>query len=376
MITCCLSDTTRRYGPADVTRGAGDGAARGARDRQRATVPEGPGRGAGPRGVPLRGRARAAYADHVAPPDDAGPSARRSASDRGDGAPDVRGGRPPGPAADQAHRRAPGRLADRGAQVPDRARDGRPRRARPGRRGAFHRRRAPRRVAASRSTRTNRSMGHWDPMRLEQVVSNLLSNAIKFGAGRPIEVVVIRLAKSEARLEVRDHGIGVAARAPASHLRAVRARRLVAPVRRARAGSVHRAHHRRRHGRARRGAKPTPAEGRPSSSLPTARRAARSRGGAAQPARTRPYPTARTGSERGGVRPHGPRRRRRRATSATRSAWSSSTGATGRWPPPTARRRWRCSAQTSRRPHPARHDDAGHGRLGLPEVPAATARRS
>ncbi len=52
------------------------------------------------------------------------------------------------------------------------------------------------------------TVGNWDPMRLEQVVSNLLSNAIKFGAGRPIEVVVSR-AGGGARLAVRDHGIGV-----------------------------------------------------------------------------------------------------------------------------------------------------------------------
>ena len=52
------------------------------------------------------------------------------------------------------------------------------------------------------------AVGHWDPMRLEQVVSNLLSNAIKFGAGRPIEVLVSRAA-GEARLAIRDHGIGV-----------------------------------------------------------------------------------------------------------------------------------------------------------------------
>jgi signal transduction histidine kinase len=53
------------------------------------------------------------------------------------------------------------------------------------------------------------TIGHWDPMRLEQVVSNLLSNAIKFGGGHPIELVVTG-SRDEARLEIRDHGIGVA----------------------------------------------------------------------------------------------------------------------------------------------------------------------
>jgi signal transduction histidine kinase len=51
-------------------------------------------------------------------------------------------------------------------------------------------------------------VGNWDPTRLEQVVSNLLSNAIKFGAARPIEITVSQ-ARGEARLVVRDHGIGV-----------------------------------------------------------------------------------------------------------------------------------------------------------------------
>ncbi len=55
---------------------------------------------------------------------------------------------------------------------------------------------------------TEPATGHWDPMRLEQVVSNLLSNAIKFGAGGPIRLVVSS-TNAEARLAVRDQGIGV-----------------------------------------------------------------------------------------------------------------------------------------------------------------------
>ena len=53
-------------------------------------------------------------------------------------------------------------------------------------------------------------IGFWDASRLEQVVTNLLANAIKFGAGRPIEVAV-RDAGQAAELQVRDHGIGIAA---------------------------------------------------------------------------------------------------------------------------------------------------------------------
>jgi signal transduction histidine kinase len=53
------------------------------------------------------------------------------------------------------------------------------------------------------------AVGRWDPMRLEQVVSNLLSNAIKFGGGHPIELAVTS-SRDEARLAIRDHGIGVA----------------------------------------------------------------------------------------------------------------------------------------------------------------------
>jgi PAS domain S-box-containing protein len=52
-------------------------------------------------------------------------------------------------------------------------------------------------------------LGHWDHLRLEQVVANLLSNAIKFGAGKSIAIRVDEEA-GRARLEVEDHGIGIA----------------------------------------------------------------------------------------------------------------------------------------------------------------------
>ncbi len=51
--------------------------------------------------------------------------------------------------------------------------------------------------------------GHWDRMRLEQVITNLLSNAFKYGAQRPVEVCVTR-EEGHARLTVTDHGIGIA----------------------------------------------------------------------------------------------------------------------------------------------------------------------
>ncbi len=52
-------------------------------------------------------------------------------------------------------------------------------------------------------------VGHWDRIRLEQVITNLLSNAFKYGAHRPVEVRVSREG-GFARLCVRDHGIGIA----------------------------------------------------------------------------------------------------------------------------------------------------------------------
>jgi len=50
--------------------------------------------------------------------------------------------------------------------------------------------------------------GHWDRLRLEQVLVNLLSNAAKYGAGRPVRVTVDAQGPV-ARLSVRDEGIGV-----------------------------------------------------------------------------------------------------------------------------------------------------------------------
>jgi PAS domain S-box-containing protein len=51
-------------------------------------------------------------------------------------------------------------------------------------------------------------VGHWDRLRLEQVLTNLLTNAFKYGAGQPIRVEV-RAEGEGAVLVVRDGGIGI-----------------------------------------------------------------------------------------------------------------------------------------------------------------------
>ncbi len=50
--------------------------------------------------------------------------------------------------------------------------------------------------------------GHWDPMRLEQVLNNLLANAIKYGNLSAMEVT-IESVKGSARLSVKDKGKGI-----------------------------------------------------------------------------------------------------------------------------------------------------------------------
>ncbi len=50
--------------------------------------------------------------------------------------------------------------------------------------------------------------GHWDRMRIDQVLTNLLLNAIKYGRGRPV-VVSARTDGALAQIEIRDEGIGM-----------------------------------------------------------------------------------------------------------------------------------------------------------------------
>jgi signal transduction histidine kinase len=52
-------------------------------------------------------------------------------------------------------------------------------------------------------------VGHWDKLRLEQVVTNLMSNACRYGRGHPIEVAV-GATGDMAFVQVRDHGPGIA----------------------------------------------------------------------------------------------------------------------------------------------------------------------
>jgi protein-histidine pros-kinase len=52
------------------------------------------------------------------------------------------------------------------------------------------------------------AIGHWDGVRLQQVITNLLGNAVKYGSGKPIEVRVDS-TPATARVEVQDHGPGI-----------------------------------------------------------------------------------------------------------------------------------------------------------------------
>ncbi len=50
--------------------------------------------------------------------------------------------------------------------------------------------------------------GHWDCVRLDQVITNLLGNAVKYGQSKPISVE-LRVDGKVAVLRVTDHGIGI-----------------------------------------------------------------------------------------------------------------------------------------------------------------------
>jgi signal transduction histidine kinase len=64
-------------------------------------------------------------------------------------------------------------------------------------------------AGTSVSVTTNGELiGHWDRLRLEQVMTNLLSNAIKFSEGKPVEVIGEH-ADAHVRVRVIDHGMGI-----------------------------------------------------------------------------------------------------------------------------------------------------------------------
>jgi signal transduction histidine kinase len=51
--------------------------------------------------------------------------------------------------------------------------------------------------------------GWWDEFRIEQIVVNLLTNALRYGGQQPVEVTLL-VEQDWVRIEVRDHGPGVA----------------------------------------------------------------------------------------------------------------------------------------------------------------------
>ncbi len=68
-------------------------------------------------------------------------------------------------------------------------------------------------AARANSTLTLHSSGpvklRIDPLRIGRVVQTLVSNAIKYGCERPVDVTLSHAAE-QARIAVRDHGIGIA----------------------------------------------------------------------------------------------------------------------------------------------------------------------
>jgi signal transduction histidine kinase len=50
--------------------------------------------------------------------------------------------------------------------------------------------------------------GHWDRLRVDQVITNLISNALKYGRSQPVDVHLL-VEDSHAVVHVTDHGIGM-----------------------------------------------------------------------------------------------------------------------------------------------------------------------
>lgn len=53
-------------------------------------------------------------------------------------------------------------------------------------------------------------VGHWDPMRIEQVMTNLFTNAVRYGQCKPFEVSITK-NKNSVLIKVADRGMGIAA---------------------------------------------------------------------------------------------------------------------------------------------------------------------
>jgi signal transduction histidine kinase len=51
-------------------------------------------------------------------------------------------------------------------------------------------------------------VGHWDRLRIDQVVSNLVGNAVKYGRRQPIEIV-LQTEQDDALVRITDRGIGI-----------------------------------------------------------------------------------------------------------------------------------------------------------------------
>jgi PAS domain S-box-containing protein len=53
-------------------------------------------------------------------------------------------------------------------------------------------------------------IGHWDRLRIDQVLTNIVHNAIKYGRGRPVRIAISK-HDTHALIEVIDSGLGIAA---------------------------------------------------------------------------------------------------------------------------------------------------------------------
>jgi signal transduction histidine kinase len=52
------------------------------------------------------------------------------------------------------------------------------------------------------------SVGEWDPLRIEQVMTNIITNALRYGRGKPIRISIINNENSFL-ITVKDNGLGI-----------------------------------------------------------------------------------------------------------------------------------------------------------------------